>query len=224
MPGTLLEEPRTAPPEPPPPEDGGGDDGDDGRGGIPPLPPEGGLPISLSRLATLFVLAMVLMLFAGFISGYVILEAGEGRSWPPPEFPRLPFPFYVSTALIALSSGAGFMASRSIRRRAAPRTTLWILATLLLGIGFCLSQVSAWADLWYEGITPRSSNYSGNFYMITVVHALHVLGGVVLLVMCFFRSLRQPAVTSRLEESWGNTMLYWHFVGVIWYVLFALLL
>ena len=221
MSSAVLEKPRQGPPDVLPPDDGNGGGG--GGGGGDPIPPRPGdaFPITMSRLATLFVLVMVVMLFAGFLSGFIILEKGAG-SWPPPGFPGLPLGFWISTPVILASSITGWLASRALKKKQRQAMLGLIAATFGLGVVFCAVQTHAWRELWNLGITPRSGAYPSNFYTLTVAHAIHVFGGMVYLALCFARATSE-GLSKQLRESWGNCMLYWHFVGIVWYVLFWVL-
>ncbi|MCA9319811.1 MAG: heme-copper oxidase subunit III [Planctomycetes bacterium] len=220
--GTIVEAPDFIPPDLIPPEDGDDGGGGDRGGGEPPPNPGDQLPITMTRMATIFVLAMVVMLFAGFASSFVILESGDPTKAGFVVPPQANHALILSTIVIALSSVAGFLASRALAHHQRSRMLVFMYATLALGMVFCMTQMIGWSALWSEGITPRSNNYSGNFYAITVLHAAHVLGGLIWVVITAMRA-RARALDSALREAWGNTMLYWHVVGVIWYALFAML-
>ena len=79
-----------------------------------------------------------------------------------------------------------------------------------------------WRQLVVSGTLPRSSNYAASFYSLTGLHVAHVIGGIVYLTICLMRSWTGTD-RGRLRESVGNCMLYWHFVGCVWYVIFAIL-
>ena len=71
-------------------------------------------------------------------------------------------------------------------------------------------------------MTFRLNQYSANFYLLTILHVLHVLGGILYLSVALWRALR-GRLTIDSHEILANALLYWHFVGGIWYVLFTIL-
>lgn len=212
-----IEKPRLDPPDVWPPDDGDGGGGGGGDGS--PEPHESGPPITSSRMATLFVLAMVTMFFAGWFSLAVILGAGDG-GWPPPDFPDVRGNLWTSTIVIALSSFTGVLAARSaIRGRLTP-LRYWLFSTLCLGFAFCATQAMLWRHLVELGTHVNGGNFGALFYSLTGLHVAHVVGGIVFLTLCFARAMTHHRLRG-LTESVRNCMLYWHFVGVIWYVIFT---
>jgi cytochrome c oxidase subunit 3 len=88
----------------------------------------------------------------------------------------------------------------------------------LLGLAFLVAQAQLWATLWRAGFVPATSGYAAVFFALTGLHALHVLGGLAFLgflVRGLGHDVHAPGV--RLGA------VYWHYMGVIWVVLFALL-
>ena len=141
------------------------------------------------------LLATVGMLFAAFTAAY--LERRVGSDW---EAIRLPGIVWPSAFVQLLSSVALEIARRSGRRRS------WIAGALGLGVLFLVGQALAWIDLTGQGVFLKTHPYASFFYMLTAVHAVHVLGGIAALGA----TLRKPQL---LELS----ALYWHFVGAVWF-------
>ena len=204
----------------PPIDDDGNWGGDGGRGdGPPPSAPREGPPIDTGRIALYVVLAGIVMLFAGSLSGYLVQRFGSTQ-WPPPGYPVIPSTLWIGTVVIALSSLTGCLATRAVCRSDKRRTTLWLVATFLLGLGFCLAQALIWRDLWGKGLTAGSNNYAANFYMITVLHVGHVLAGIVFLAWCVVSAWRGKYRANH-RNGLDYALIYWHFVGGLWYVLFT---
>jgi cytochrome c oxidase subunit 3 len=155
--------------------------------------------------------------------------------WRPILLPRI---LYLNTVLLALSSVTMEMARRHIFRefdvleewlglgRPALRRTLpWIGATLALGIAFLAGQADAWVRLTREGFafdhTATPASYF--FYLITGLHAAHLLVGIVALLMCLCFLTRFRRVESR-QIAVDATAWFWHTMGAAWLVLFAVLI
>ncbi len=155
--------------------------------------------------------------------------------WHPILLPRI---LYLNTALLALSSLTMELARRHIFRefdvleewlglgRPALRRTLpWIAATLALGLAFLAGQVIAWRQLTAEGFgfdrwaTPASYF----FYLITGLHAAHLVLGVFALIFCLIALSRFKRVESR-QIAVDATAWFWHTMGLAWLILFAVLL
>lgn len=201
---------------------GGGGDGGRGDGGGDEPWGEGGSgpPVSIEKLGLLVLVSSLSMLFAGMLAGYVVYRA-SATHWPPPGFPPLPTGLWASTAIIVASSAALVAAGRALRRGDAPRVRALLAATTLLGFAFLLVQAWLWGDSVRAGLTQRHL-YGALFFVATGAHALHVLGGLWCLTSAWLRSLRASAIAA-LRSRLDLTGLYWHFVGVLWLVLFSVL-
>jgi heme/copper-type cytochrome/quinol oxidase subunit 3 len=114
------------------------------------------------------------------------------------------------------------MAVRAARLGDTVRLPRMIALTLLLGLGFCAVQSMIWNDLVQDGLTIRSSQLGSNFFCLTVLHVVHVLGGIAYLGVTL-RDAFKRRFTAEDHERVPNCMVYWHFVGVLWYALFAAL-
>ncbi|OWY24192.1 cytochrome oxidase subunit III [Sphingobacteriales bacterium UPWRP_1] len=161
----------------------------------------------------------VIMMFAGFTSAFIVRRAAG--NWVEFELPPL---FYMSTLVIAMSSIALFFAQRAFKANHRLQYRNLLGLTFTGGIAFIVLQYAAWMQLASYGILLRG-NPSGSFvYVISGVHAAHVLGGVVLLGLFFVRALPKPDPVQELlseinpERNLGIEMLsvYWHFVGILW--------
>jgi len=160
------------------------------------------LAIAKAKKQLLFwSMASMVIFFAAFCSYYLVIQ-GNGH-WLVFNLPAL---FFVSTAIIILSSGT-------------------MLLTFLLGIGFCFSQLEAWKALYANGIVfaGRNSNLSGSIlYVITFMHFMHIIGGLIAL---FFTSIRALKNKYTPQNHLGLTLcgMFWHFLDVLWVVLFLFL-
>ena len=198
--------PPAIPPRAPGGGDGGGDSGDDNGHGKQPV----------AVLGMWVALIPMLMLFLAFVSAYIVRH-GLGTEWATGSMPRI---VYVNTILLGLSSV--FLEHSRARERAGKPARRWIATTFLLGVAFVIGQVFAWHDLRTHGLTFSASPYASFFFVMTIAHALHVLGGLVGLGMA----------TAWPAQGWRGQPLalllrinaiYWHFLACLWAVLFCLL-
>lgn len=176
-----------------------------------------------SRILTLFLLLAVLMTFGGLIAAYVVIFTNNVAEWQPFA---LPIQVWVSTAIIVASSITYHLGKNAIIRNEHPGAKKWLVATTVLGAAFVSSQMLAWMALANRGFYLRGNPYAGFFYILTAIHAVHVLGGIAALGSVLLRSwnptTRPESVAKRsaIAEVVG---WYWHCMGALWLVLFVLL-
>jgi cytochrome c oxidase subunit III len=141
------------------------------------------------------------------------------RKHTPPFWEPVPVPktLRLSTVLILISSGT-FETARQLFRRGKWRTAShFLLATASLGMAFLASQLTAWRSLVMHGAFLARNPHSSFFYIFTGLHAAHLIGGlVVLFVVVLGKSKRRELVDVAVN--------YWHFLGVLWLVLYWVLI
>jgi cytochrome c oxidase subunit III len=189
---------------------GGGDDDDDRERGrfIP----------GAAMLAMRFVLVSITVLFVTVGIAY-FARSRSPVNWQRIEVPHL---LWLSTTLILASSWALESARGSIERNNRARFIWRIETTLGIGIAFLASQVLALQELASQGIYLRRNPHSSLYYVVTGAHALHLLGGMA--VLCYLL-LRSGAMDfRRLRSRTSVTAMYWHFLTILWLLLFLLLL
>ncbi|HZU23253.1 MAG TPA: cytochrome c oxidase subunit 3 [Terriglobales bacterium] len=195
------------------------------------------------RLAVGVLLLSVIMIFVALTSAYIVRE-GMGTFDPTThsyvyDWKPIPLPnalLLLNTAVLLLSSVTLEMARRNLNARAVTagltglpgvavdpeRSAPWLGITLVLGIGFLAGQYMAWRELRQQGLFLATNPSSSFFYVLTGVHAAHLVGGVVaLLYAAFAVTLGRSLATRRVvvdAASW-----YWHFMAVLWIYIFALL-
>jgi len=161
-------------------------------------------------------LAAICFSIAVFFASLVI--AYYWRSSRPPFWApiQLPPTLWTSTGLI-LASSVTFEAARRMFRRGRWRlASQLLLATACLGAGFLASQLTAWRALIRAGAYMSQNPHSSFFYLFTGLHAAHLIGGlVVLLVVLIGKSKRRELV--------DVATYYWHFLGLLWIALFIVL-
>lgn len=162
---------------------------------------------------TLWVaIASIVMMFAGLTSAYIVKSNLVG--WSDVPVIRI---FWISTAAILLSSLTMQMAVRAFRQREMGNYRLLIGSTLLLGVLFVMFQVQGFKELWeVHHITFSGSAGAGQFlYIIAGLHAVHVLGGIIALLVMFLKAFFGK-VKNYSVVSVEVTATYWHFVDLLW--------
>ena len=171
-----------------------------------------------AKMALGVFLAVATSLFALFVSAYAMrMHYGD---WTPVPEPRL---LWWNTALLAVTSVVMQMTVQAARRgdRLALRNRL--LTGGLLTCAFLVGQFLAWQQLDAAGYYLASNPANGFFYLLTAVHALHVLGGLVAWGRTAMR-LGRDDEAARLQLGVQLCATYWHFLLIVWFVLFGLLL
>ena len=179
------------------------------------------VPLAMGRLGMRLLLLALGMLFAATLSGYLAIRGGA-QAWPPPGVPKLPAALWISTVLIVVSSVTVQWAVRGIRRGFQASLRNGLLLTLLLGVAFLVSQSINWFSLVAVHFTARTNLYGFLFYLLTGLHAAHVLGGLVPLGVVTAQAWR-GAYTAASHSGVEYVAMYWHFLDVVWVILFAVL-
>ena len=164
---------------------------------------------------TLWVaLGSIVMMFAGLTSAYIVKR--DQATWT--SFP-IPRAFWYSTALILASSVTIQMALKAFRERDMLKYRNLMTLTTVLGIGFIVLQWMGFRSIWNLGITFKGSGGGQFLYIIAGLHAVHVLGGIIALIVMFIKAYasrvrRYNSVPVELMST------YWHFVDLLWVYLF----
>jgi cytochrome c oxidase subunit III len=165
----------------------------------------------------IIALGGILMFFMALTSAWVVRRGLGAADW---ESVRWPPVLWLDTLILAASSAT---LARSRRYLAAGRRAdyrHWWGVTTILGVLFLVGQLLAWRQMSNAGLFIASSAPSSFFYVFTAAHGLHVLGGIAALLLIAFDSSRRLG----LETASRVVALYWHFLGAIWVLIFALLL
>lgn len=215
----------TTVPEPPkidlprPRSDGGG-------GSKNTIPADGDLRLTLdsspppTSTAIWVVLFAITMMFAAFTSALIVRKGSlDWRGF------NLPSILYLNTLILIASSVTLEVARRRIGtfmvglRTEREDPARWLYVTLFLGLLFVAGQYVAWMQLRARGLYLATNPSSSFFYLLTVVHALHVLGGLGGLIYIIHKLNKSVLRRNQLVA----TARYWHFMGILWvYLLFVL--
>lgn len=161
------------------------------------------------------------MLFAAFTSGFIVYTQGSADKGIKII---LPHAFIYSTVVILLSSLTMYLAYSAAKQLQLKKQRVFLLITLILGIGFFCLQFYAWSVLVKMGVYLINPNASQSFiYIFTGVHLVHIFIGLILVINSLIASYKNsPPVKNlfRLEM----TSIFWHFVDILWIFLYVFLL
>lgn len=176
-----------------------------------------------TRMLTYFLLMVVIMTFGGMIAAYLVLVTNGSTEWRPFT---LPIQVWISTAIIILSSLAYIVAERSLVAEDHLKAKKWLLIATGLGACFISSQIVLWLELVSWGYYAYGNPYAGFFYILTALHAVHVLGGIIAMSSIVLRSWYAPKSEFEIErrKTIGQVVgWYWHTMGCLWLIIVGLL-
>ena len=152
----------------------------------------------------------IVMMFAGLTSAFIVKS--NQTNWVPVTIPKV---FWVSTAVIIISSITLQLALRSFKQREMNQYRMLIGTTLLLGVAFVVMQWLGFNDLWAQQITFKGSGAGQFLYVIFGLHAIHVIGGIIALIVIFIKAFIGK---TKLYSSVSLEVMsvYWHFVDLLW--------
>jgi cytochrome c oxidase subunit III len=161
------------------------------------------------------------MMFAGLTSGYIVRR--QTGTWQ--QF-DLPFTFWISTAVILISSITMNWVVQLVKKNNLKGLSTAVLITLLLGIAFGVCQFISWATLISKNIYftgPESSASASYLYILSALHLCHILGGLIALSVIFVKALRRKYAS---DNYLGIKLcaIYWHFLDGLWVYLFLFML
>ena len=176
--------------------------------------------ISNEKLAMWVFLGSECLLFGALISTY-FLYRGRSISGPTPmDIYDIPYTS-VSSFVLLMSSLTMVLALAAIQRGDHRRLRVWLVATALLGSSFIAGQVYEFTSFIREGLTLKTNLFGSSFFVLTGFHGVHVTLGIVMLLSLWNLSLRGKLNTERGPEVIEIAGLYWHFVDVVWIILFT---
>ncbi|WP_047548174.1 heme-copper oxidase subunit III [Psychroserpens sp. Hel_I_66] len=168
-----------------------------------------------------FGIGSLIMSFAGLTSA--VLVSRKREDWMH-DF-EMPSAFFISCALILVSSLTFILAKRALKKNKRSLTTAMLLTTFGLGVAFILSQFEGFKQIVDSGyyLTGETSNVTMSFiYVIAAVHILHVVAGLLSLLVVIYNHFKQKySPTEMLGMELSAT--FWHFVDILWLFLFLFL-
>jgi heme/copper-type cytochrome/quinol oxidase subunit 3 len=159
------------------------------------------------------------LFFGSLISTYLLYRGRSVQGPFPEQVYDIPYTS-VSSFVLLMSSLTMVLALNAILRGDHRRLRVWLLATALLGVTFLGGQVFEFTVFVKEGVTISRNLFGSSFFVLTGFHGAHVTIGVLMLLVLFGMSLagRLPTEQSERVELVG---LYWHFVDIVWIVIFT---
>jgi heme/copper-type cytochrome/quinol oxidase subunit 3 len=171
------------------------------------------------KLAMWLFLASDCLLFGALISTYVLYRGASVTGPFPADVFDIPYTSVSSFVLLA-SSLTMVLALAAIQRGDVGRCRIWLLATALLGMTFLGGQVYEFTSFVHEGLTLKTNMFGTSFYVLTGFHGTHVAIGVLMLLTLFSLSFG-GRITQRNAMTVELVGLYWHFVDIVWIVIFT---
>ena len=173
------------------------------------------------RFGMILFLVSIGMLFAATILCYLFVRLNPDPTipWRLPGEPGLPGLLAASTVVLVVSSITLWAAQAGIVHGTQTR---WLATTLVLGLLFLLMQGVAWWQLYSEQVTITDGLFAWTFYVLTGLHALHVIGGIVPMAVVPRRSAR-GMYSADHHDGITYCAMYWHFLDAVWIILYATL-
>ena len=189
-----------------------------------PMPTSRGAKMSQGLLMMILFIGSEAALFAALFVAYFMVRFNVADTWPPVRDGAEPFELPVvitgvNTAFLVFSSFTVWWAEHRLKHGDRRGLERGLIVTMLLGLTFLLIQVNEYIHL---GFTPQDQAFASAFYTLTGFHGLHVFVGLSLLFICYLRIKRQHEFTPTWSTPLVATSLYWHFVDVVWVLLFIL--
>ena len=176
--------------------------------------------LSNNKLAMWLFLGSECLLFGGLISTYMLYRGRHSANNGPDQFWDIPFTS-ASSFVLLMSSLTMVLAVSAAGRGDDRNTNVWLTVTALLGSLFVAGQVYEFTTFYREGLGYTTSLFSSSFYTLTGFHGVHVSVGVVMLLASvgMIAKNRIPGDKAEVVELIG---LYWHFVDIVWILIFTL--
>jgi len=163
--------------------------------------PGGSQPSAVSpkQLAMIVLFGTLSMLFGASVVGYLITRA-QNDVWKTASMPGLPLGLVASTILLAALSIAMHLALRAVRQNRFETLQRALTVALLLGLAFVVGQAENWRSMYGAALaTDARTLYAFTFYMLTGLHAVHVIGGFVPLLVVLGKAKRREYSSSNHE-------------------------
>jgi heme/copper-type cytochrome/quinol oxidase subunit 3 len=174
--------------------------------------------VTNTKLAMWIFLSSECLLFGALIATY-LLYRGRSKGISPSDVYNIPFTSATSFILL-MSSLTMVLALAAIQRGDYRRTKIWIIATALFGMTFIGGQLYEFTEFTRQGLTVDTNLFGSSFYLLTGLHGLHVTVGIVWL-LSLWGLVSQGKLQQRHSETIEIAGLYWHFVDVVWIVIFT---
>jgi cytochrome c oxidase subunit 3/cytochrome o ubiquinol oxidase subunit 3 len=176
--------------------------------------------LSNNKMGMWLFLGSECLLFGGLISTYMLYRGRHSGNLGPDQIFDIPFTS-VSSFVLLMSSLTMVLAVSAATRRDGRNTRLWLVITALLGATFVGGQVYEFTTFYREGLGFTTSLFASSFYTLTGFHGVHVTLGIVMLLALALMHKRNR-ISGDQSEAVELVGLYWHFVDIVWIVIFTL--
>ena len=183
--------------------------------------PSTGTGVGNVKLGMWVFLSSETLFFGAFISTYLLYRGRDTVGPYPDDIFEIPFTS-VTSFILLLSSMTMVLALGAIQRGDDRRFRIWVGATALFGLTFIAGQVYEFTSFYRDGLSLSTNLFGSSFYTLTGIHGAHVTVGIVWLLSLLGRSA-QGRLTQGQSEAVEVAGLYWHFVDVVWIVLFTVI-
>ncbi len=177
------------------------------------------LGVDSRKLGIWTLLGSEVMFFSSLIVAYIVMRGRSTTGPQPHEVLDVPLTA-VNTFILICSSLTMVTALASIQRGDVRGVKRWLSATALLGLMFLGGQAYEFTRLFSEGLTLSSNVGGATFFTLTGFHGMHVLGGVIWIGFVLARAWR-GGVTQQNHLAVELVGLYWHFVDLVWIIIFT---
>ena len=180
--------------------------------------------VSNAKLGMWLFISSEALFFGAFIATYFLYrgrDEGFFKGIRPDEVFNIPFTS-VTSFILLMSSLSMVLALAAIQRGDHRRLRIWLLATVLFGATFIAGQVFEFTEFYREGLKLSTNMFGTTFYVLTGLHGAHVTMGIIWLGILYGRSM-QGRLPSGKSESVEIAGLYWHFVDIVWIVIFTVI-
>lgn len=174
------------------------------------------------KLGVWWFIASEIMVFGGLIGSYVLFRVARG-GWADQAAHVNWRLGAINTLVLVTSSLTMILALNAVRVERRQRAARFLLMTVVLGLTFLGVKSIEYTREIGEGFTPASGMFWSFYYIMTGLHGLHVLGGIVLNAMLYIAATRGTLWSGNRRGRVEFAGLYWHFVDVVWIFLFPLL-
>lgn len=172
------------------------------------------------KIAMWAFLASDCMFFGSLIAAYLVSHGRAVVGPYPGDVFDIPFTS-ISAFVLLMSSVAMVLALWGIQHNNMRVFRVWILATGLLGLVFLGGQIYEFTEFYRHDLTPQQNIFGSSFFVLTGFHGTHVAIGVIWLFSLFLASFRRGLVTQQKSLNIEIAGLYWHFVDIVWIIIFA---
>jgi heme/copper-type cytochrome/quinol oxidase subunit 3 len=172
-----------------------------------------------TKLAMWVFLSSECLFFGAFIATYLLYRGRSVKGPTPRDVYNIPFTS-VTSFILLMSSLTMVLALAAIQRGDHRRFRVWVAATGLFGLVFIAGQIYEFTEFYREGLSLSTNVFGSSFFVLTGIHGAHVTVGIIWLLSLWGLSM-QGKLEVQHSERVEIAGLYWHFVDVVWIVIFT---